>query len=129
MAKTGKTGNGKALRNLGGGQPSAEELKKYRFLIARDAATAQGKDEGNFSKAIKDNKVHAEEMQLYVKVMEGQNKDRAVFYPLGTKTIQAVDMSQFEELPAEAQKQPVDARTAPGTGKGKGGKKKSVKGA
>ncbi len=91
---------GKALRNIGGGQPELKELKKYRFLIARDAATAVEKDEGNFSKDIKNGKVKASDVQLYVK--EGN-----LFFPLGTRTLQVVDMHQFAEAapePAPVQK-------------------------
>jgi hypothetical protein len=80
------------IRNLKGGRPPLSEPKNYRFLIARDAAIALNKDEGNFSKDIKAGKVKTEEMQLYVK---GETE----FYPLGTKTIQAVDMSQFKQSP------------------------------
>jgi len=77
-----------ALRNLGGGQPSEEALKEFRFLIARDAAEALGKQEGNFSKDIKAGKVKAEHQQLFIKADDG-------YYPVGTKTLQVVDMLQF----------------------------------
>lgn len=77
------------VRNLKGGSPPRTELGKYRFLLARDAASALGKDEGNFSKEIHAKKVQTEAMQIYV-LKEG------VYFPVGVKQVMAVDMSQFK---------------------------------
>lgn len=103
----------KPIRNLKGGTPPPKELKKYRYLIARDAASALGKDEGNFSKDIKAGKVKAEEMQLFVKSADE-------FHPLGTRTLQTVDMSQFDKPPKFDQKQGKVALSTKGKGEDTG---------
>lgn len=106
-----------AIRNLKGGTPPLDKLHEYRYLIASDAAVAINQDPGNLSKDIKSGKVKAKEMQIFV-------KDDLEFYPLGTKVIQAVDMTQFEEVPPKVRKRVKAALSTKGKGRdiGKGAK-------
>jgi len=75
----------------------AKTKNEPQFLLPVDAKDVFGKDKGSFSKWVKDGKVVAQDMQLYI-------KSGSRYYPLGTKTAKVVDVEASKKLLEEVKK-------------------------